>query len=72
MRMSCPTGPLRVGRSLRDAYTGRVRNIFYGPADGRRNLPSEQREAPCSPPRNDRYTHHEVVARRAGGPSGRT
>jgi hypothetical protein len=33
--VSCRTGRLRGGRSLRDAYTGLGRIVFYGPAAGR-------------------------------------
>jgi hypothetical protein len=42
-----------------------------GPPAGR-NQHAEQREAPCSPSSQVRYTSHEVTAPRAAGPSGRT
>jgi hypothetical protein len=35
MKLSCRTGPLRVGRSLRDVYTGRGGDDGCGPPVGR-------------------------------------
>jgi hypothetical protein len=35
MNLSCRTGPLRAGRSLRDLYTGLGGTIFDGPPVGR-------------------------------------
>ena len=65
--MSCRTGLLRGGRSLRDAYTGLGRISSIGLRDARHDHPADHREAHAK-----RYTHHEVVAPRAAGPSGRT
>ncbi len=65
--MSCRTGPLLVGRSLRDLYTPSA-----GPPVGRHDHDSDHREDLCRLRGRDRYISHEVTSRRAGGPSGRT
>jgi hypothetical protein len=61
--LSCRTGPLRVGRSLRDMYTpfGVVLPLVGTEYQG------DQRERHAK-----RYTPHEVGAARVGRPSGRT
>jgi hypothetical protein len=38
MKLSCRTGPLRVGRSLRDAFTGRGGDDGFGPPVGRNHF----------------------------------
>ena len=70
--MSCRTGPLRVGRSLRDAYTGLGDTILLGPPVGRDDNDSDQRKDQYTSFATTRYTCHEVTAPRAVGPSGRT
>ncbi len=71
--MSCRTGPLRVGRSLRDLSTlfRQVQTSSVLPLVGIIFLPTNGRD-PYSFFRQDRYTRHEVTAPRAVGPSGRT
>ena len=69
--MSCRTGPLRVGRSLRDAYTGLDKMIDIGPPAGRNRKPSNARPGHLTLSKK-RYTSHEVTAPRAVGLSGRT
>ena len=54
--MSCRTGPLRAGRSLRDVYTGLGRATSIGPRDARHDLSADHREAHAK-----RYTRHEVT-----------
>jgi hypothetical protein len=62
MTMSCRTGPLLVGRAFARLFKPSATLPLVGII-----LLADQREAQ---PKG--YTHHEVVAPRAVGPSGRT
>ena len=71
---TCPAGRAHYawgGRS-HAFLAGRGEPDSIGPPVGRDHASAEQREAPKRSSPQDRYTHHEVVAPRAVGPSGRT
>ena len=69
--LSCRTGRLRGARSLRDACIGLGHISCRGPRVARL-VDSDQREDLSDQSAATRYKSHEVTARRAGGPSGRT
>ncbi len=58
----CRAGPLRVGRSLRDAYTGFALGL---PSVRRKHL----RKRPTGAPPRREHTRHEVTAPRVVGPA---
>jgi hypothetical protein len=65
---SCRTGPLRVGRAFARLFNCLDEATGIGPPAGR-NHHSRPTGGPERSSFQDRYTHHEVVAPRAVGPS---